>query len=67
MDKLFDEKRMIDVICPHCHSELDIDDFTWKFIFDDLDEVGKSVVLCEKCGLYFLIREEDDDGPFCTK
>ena len=58
--------RIIEIVCPRCHSELDIDDFTWKFILDDLDEVGKSVVLCEECGLYFLIREEDADGPFCS-
>lgn len=61
------EDRKIKVVCPHCHSELDIDDYTWKFIFDDLDEFGKSVLWCEECGLYFLIREEDDDGPFCCK
>ena len=66
MIKLY-EDRKIDVVCPHCHSELDIDDFTWKFIFEGLDEFGKSVVLCEECGSYFLIREEDADGPFCSK
>lgn len=66
MANSFDERK-IEVICPHCHSELDIDDFTWKFIFDDLDEVGKSVIWCKECGLYFLIREEDAEGPFCTR
>lgn len=65
MFKLYGD-RIIEVVCPRCNSELDIDDFTWKCILDDLDDVGKSVVWCEECGLYFLIREEDEDGPFCS-
>lgn len=63
----YDEERKFKVVCPHCQSELDLSDREWLDIFDDLYEVGKSVLWCEECGLYFLIREEDDDGPFCTK
>lgn len=62
-----EEARKFPVICPHCKTEVLITDFGWLGIFDDLDMFGKTVVCCTGCKLYFLIRDEDEDGPFITK
>ena len=61
-----EEKRKFPVKCPHCQSEQHIGDFGWLGIFDDLDQFGKTVMCCSECRKYYIIREEDIDGPFVT-
>lgn len=62
-----EEKRKFPVICPYCNTVLHIGTIGWLEIFDNLDMFGKTVVRCSECRRYFLIREEDEDGPFITK
>lgn len=61
-----EEKRKIPVKCPYCKNDQHIGDFGWLGIFDDLDMFGKTVMSCANCNRYYLIREEDDTGPFVT-
>ena len=61
------EKRKFPLICPHCKHEQTISNPHWLLIFDELDHVGKAVLWCVTCQMYYLIREEDDSGPFITK
>ena len=62
-----EEARKFPIKCPRCEQEVTIGDFGWLSIFDDLDMFGKTVVECDKCRRLFIIREEDDSGPFVTK
>lgn len=62
-----EEKRKFPVECPYCQSEQHIGTVGWLNIFDDLDMFGKTVVRCGKCLKLFLIREEDENGPFVTR
>lgn len=62
-----EEKRKFPVKCPHCQSEQHIGDVEWLGIFDDLDLFGKTVMCCQVCDKWYLIRDEDEDGPFVTK
>lgn len=61
------EDRKFPVECPHCRIDLLLCDSTWLKIFDELDMYGKAVVECANCSKFFLIRDEDEDGPFITK
>lgn len=49
------------VTCPYCgnNHKLTKDDY------DELDDVGKSVIDCYACGHYFTVRDEGD-GIFVT-
>ena len=62
-----EECKKFPVVCPHCRKEVEVGDFGWLEIFDDLSQFGKTVVHCPDCKRLFLIREEDEDGPFITK
>lgn len=61
-----EERRKRPLFCPRCNEEVIIGDFAWLEIFDDLDRFGKTVLKCPHCRRYFIIREEDEDGPFIT-
>lgn len=62
-----EECKKFPVVCPHCRKEVEVGDFGWLEIFDDLSQFGKTVLDCPHCKRLFLIREEDEDGPFITK
>ena len=59
--------RKIPVNCPHCGHSVPISDIGWWYIFKDLDSLGKAAIGCPSCERLFLIREEDETGPFVTK
>lgn len=61
-----EEEKKFPVKCPHCQHDQPLDDFSWLGIFDDLSQFGKTVWRCVKCRKWFVIREEDDSGPFVT-
>lgn len=62
-----EEKRKFPIVCPHCKNNVVLGDCGWLGVFDDLSQFGKSVIHCGNCKNMFLIREEDEDGPFITK
>lgn len=61
------EQRKFKIICPHCKTKQHPGDFSWLGIFGDLDMFGKTVMYCTNCCKYYIIRDEDEDGPFTTK
>ena len=62
-----EEKKKFPIKCPYCHREPYVGDIGWLTIFDDLSMFGKTVVKCSECRKLFIIREEDEDGPFVMK
>lgn len=62
-----EEQMKFPVICPHCRIEVQVGDFGWLDIFDDLSQFGKTVLDCPHCKRLFMIREEDEDGPFVCR
>lgn len=59
--------KKFDFFCPHCCTKVEDSIIPWNGIWDDLNEFGKAVFQCQRCGKLFIIREEDDDGPFVCK
>ena len=59
-----EEKKKFRIVCPRCRNDIDVNDFAWLGIFDDLSQFGKTVMRCHHCKRWFIIREEDEDGPF---
>ena len=60
------EERSLLIACPRCRDKRMVIEPELTYIFDDLNKFGKAVIWCDHCCKYFLIREEDDDGPFVT-
>lgn len=62
---------MVDVetllICPYCGRKVEYGPIGLATLEEDLNMFGKHVVICRRgCGQAYLIRDEDETGPFIS-